>query len=325
MLMSIENAARAIAQGRWLTLAGSEEALSQLPRGHWIGGTIPYFMGQEGGEESRDKVFVQTLPESVQEAEIRFYDPGTIPRIAEDAPENGFTLLLIPATTQVHLDYAANAPGYEGMFLKPIIGWIAGVHLSDLGKVSPKVFNGETGAMSDDRAIALHARLPADRVARIGIVNLFVQGSGEPIVFPETGFSAREAAIAGQNRNLADYITERGLDTRLPLVANYQGAMINVSFQGVDQANHVTHFYAPVFPGVEYRLAAPVADYEREFQACVPAGLESIGFSCNCILNYLYSELSGKHTGNFIGPMTFGEVAYQLLNQTLVYLDVEPT
>ena len=47
-----------------------------------------------------------------------------------------------------------------------------------------------------------------------------------------------------------------------------------------------------------------------------------IAFSCNCILNFLYSDLEGKHTGHIIGPMTFGEIGYQLLNQTMVFLNV---
>ena len=54
--------------------------------------------------------------------------------------------------------------------------------------------------------------------------------------------------------------------------------------------------------------------------AGLPQGNENIAFSCNCILNYLYSELEGKQTGPITGPITFGEVAYQLLNQTMVYL-----
>jgi hypothetical protein len=32
--------------------------------------------------------------------------------------------------------------------------------------------------------------------------------------------------------------------------------------------------------------------------------------------------LEGKTTAGMTGPMTFGEIAYQLLNQTLVYLEV---
>ena len=49
---------------------------------------------------------------------------------------------------------------------------------------------------------------------------------------------------------------------------------------------------------------------------------EDLFFSCNCVLNYLYAGLEGKKTGEFNGPATFGEIAYQLLNQTLVYLTI---
>ena len=41
------------------------------------------------------------------------------------------------------------------------------------------------------------------------------------------------------------------------------------------------------------------------------------------MLNYLYAELEGKKTGSIVGPITFGEIAYVLLNQTLVHLLIE--
>jgi hypothetical protein len=55
----------------------------------------------------------------------------------------------------------------------------------------------------------------------------------------------------------------------------------------------------------------------------IPSNTENIIASCNCILNYLYSELEGKKTGKVTGPITFGEIAYVLVNQTMVYLSVE--
>jgi hypothetical protein len=33
--------------------------------------------------------------------------------------------------------------------------------------------------------------------------------------------------------------------------------------------------------------------------------------------------LEGKKTGGVTGPITFGEIAYQLLNQTLAYISVK--
>lgn len=37
----------------------------------------------------------------------------------------------------------------------------------------------------------------------------------------------------------------------------------------------------------------------------------------------MYAHLEGKKTGAIKGPMTFGEIAYILLNQTMVYLTFE--
>ena len=118
-------------------------------------------------------------------------------------------------------------------------------------------------------------------------------------------------------------MTAKKIDTRLPLVANYSGAMINVSIKGVDTSSKVVDFYAPVFDDIEYRFAAPVADYVQAFNTQLPQGTENVAFACNCILNFLYSELEGKKVPTMLGPMTFGEIAYQLLNQTLVYLTIE--
>lgn len=46
-------------------------------------------------------------------------------------------------------------------------------------------------------------------------------------------------------------------------------------------------------------------------------------FSCNCILNFLYGGLEGERALPIGGPATFGEIAYVLLNQTLVYMEID--
>jgi hypothetical protein len=110
---------------------------------------------------------------------------------------------------------------------------------------------------------------------------------------------------------------------RLPLVADYFGARVNVSFQSVDPTKREVRFYAPVFAGVSYKHAKPLHDYVQQFTEMLPSHLSKHpAFSCNCVLNYLYSELEGKRTGKITGPTTFGEVVYQLLNQTVAYLTV---
>ena len=52
-----------IAHGGKLLLAGDESLLRSLPAGNWIGGSIPYFMTEEGGLTTRHKIYVTELPE----------------------------------------------------------------------------------------------------------------------------------------------------------------------------------------------------------------------------------------------------------------------
>jgi hypothetical protein len=324
-LVSPAEAARLITAGRYYIVAADAQRLRELPAGNWIGGSITYFVAGEGGQCSRDKVFMHEVPANGAKPAIRFYEPQELSKIFLDGPENGFSLIIIPAFSQAHADFASQAPDYPEAFMKPLAGWIAGVHLDDLGKAAPCVANGRTSQVSESAAVVMHVPLPAGKAARIEIVNLFRPGAGASITFAATGFSAGDCLIDGQPGNLADHIAATGADTRLPLVADYCGAMINVSIRSVDAEKRRVEFYAPVFAGMEYRLAAPMGDYIHEFSAALPASenAETITFSCNCILNYLYSELEGRRTGPFTGPATFGEVAYQLLNQTLVYVSID--
>ena len=322
VLYPIEEVKNKIAQGHHLLLAGDEAALRQLPPGHWIGGTIPYFMAEEGGLSTRDRIFVTELPDFVKAATIKVYNEATIPNVYQEIPENGFGVIIIPATSHTHLAFALKAPLYQDFATRPLTGWISGVHLSDLGNISPKVFDGEHGLALEDQAVVMLVQLPPNKIADISILNIFQQGEGDTITFGYDGFSVSEAMVNGKKYNLADYVIEKGLDTKLPLVADYYGVPVNISFQNVDTAKREVTFYAPVFEGARYRHAGPVANYVSEFKNRMPANGTDIFFSCNCILNYLYSELEGKQTGGITGPITFGEVAYQLLNQTMVYLTI---
>ncbi|MFX0090505.1 MAG: DUF6976 family protein [Candidatus Hodarchaeota archaeon] len=324
MLFTIDEIKTKITQGKNLLLAGEENVLEQLPTGNWIGGTIPYFMTDKGGLANQDMVYATELPDYIEGISIKVYDEKSISSVFLEAPENGFSLILIPSSCPTHFSFALNAPKYEGFGTRPLIGWITGIHLDDLGKKQAKIFNGKTGDVLDDSAIVMHVSLPKNMYTDIGIINIFSQGDGDTIVFPEDSFSATDAYINGEKRNFAEYIKENDLDSRFPLVANYYGVMINISIQSVDEENKKVVFYAPVFKGIEYKHAAEIKDYVKEFLLQMPQeSVDKIVFSCNCILNYLYSELEGKKTGGILGPMTFGEIAYQLLNQTLAYITID--
>ena len=325
-LCSVEEAGRLIESGSPLLIAGDEALLKKLPAGAWIGGTIPYFVGQEGGQCTNELVFVTVLPDYAKDITINVYDKQSLRTVYVDGPENGFSFIIIPGMSETHFSFALNAPGYPTFATSPLIGWIAGVNLDMLGHETPKIVNGQSLHMLEDGAVVMHVSLPPGKTADVGIINIFRQGEGVDLQFDQSGFSVREASVDGKTVDFAKYIESNEIDTKLPLVADYAGAMINTSFQKVDTQENEVKFYSPVFEGARYRLAAPTLSYTEEFRSQVPARLEGqVIFSCNCILNYLYSELEGKKTGEFVGPITFGEIAYQLVNQTLVYLQVIDT
>lgn len=312
-----------ITRGEKLLLAGDESLLKLLPAGNWIGGSIPYFMTEGGGLTTRQKIYVTELPETVSAISIKIYDPSTLADVYTNAAQNGFSVIIMPGSSRTHLEFALHAPQYKDFGYSPLIGWIAGVHLDDLEKITPKVFYGPTQTTLEDAAVVIHASLSPRHVAEINYVNIFEQGLGDTITFPQDGFSACDAYINGIKTNYAEYIIQQNLDTRLPLVADYFGARVNVSFQSVDPLKREVRFYAPVFAGVSYKHARPLYDYVRQFTEMLPVHLSKHpAFSCNCVLNYLYSELEGKRTGKLTGPATFGEVVYQLLNQTVAYLTI---
>lgn len=322
-LVDRQTAVALIRSGLWLSVAGDESMLLTLPPGNWMGGTIPYFMGSDGGCTARDQVFVTVLDELAGFTPwCRFYDSESLHTVCTDAPDNGFSLVILPAFSAVHSAYARHAPAYEEMFLKPVVGWVAGVHLDDVASRQPLVIDGRDGSRHHDRAAVMHVPLPPHLSAEVNIVNLFQQGPGDVIRFEHGGFEVGEALVNGERRSFAAYLQSLGHDSRWPLVADYQGAGINVSFRSVDAQGDRVQLYGPVFPHVDYRLALPFAGRYDEalVQACT--GLPPAHFSCNCVLNHFYGELEGRHTGEAIGPMTFGEVGYQLLNQTMVHLSV---
>lgn len=324
-ILTIGEVEKKITSGATLLLAGEEKLLKQLPKGRWIGGTIPYFIAPEvGGLVSQDKIFVTDISKVAASVEIKAYGEETLGKVYTEAGDSGFSFVIIPAMSAAHAAFALNGPNYNDFGSQPLIGWISGVHLDDLGKLAPKVFNGATGEEHAQEAIVMHVTLPRGKTVDVGIVNIFEQGEGDTLTFSEDGFACTDVMVNGVKENFADYIARNSLDTKLPLVADYYGALINISFQSAEPGGEVK-FYAPVFSGIRYKHAKPISNYAELFEGQLAQNkLEGskVVFSCNCILNYLYSDLEGHRTDPFVGPITFGEIAYQLLNQTLVYLEV---
>jgi len=319
-LVDLETAKDLILQEQVLMIAADRELLEKLPKGRWIGGTIPYFMGDQGGVITRDQLFVTTLQSDFQLESLKTYSCDNLEDLLRDAPENGASFMISPGLSEVHAKFALDVTSWPDFLLKPLVGWASGLHLDDLGKDVPAVYFGPDGSRNTNRIAVMHCSLPQGKGAKIGIINFFEQGNGDEIYFDSAGYEANECIVNGEKQNLYAYLKSLNHDSRFPLVADYYGARVNAAFASLDESG--AKFYGPLFPNTPYRLAKPIDDFAQAFATHFTAGDGNRAFSCNCILNFLYAGLEGKNTGGYLGPITFGEIAFQLMTETLVYMDV---
>lgn len=324
-MMEVPDIAKLIRQGDFLTVAGDESLLRRLPSGNWIGGTIPYFLTDKGGMVSQDECFVshyrQTMPHN--RPRISVYDTNSIAQIAQDAPEHGFSIVILPTDSDVLMHYAENAPEYPDMFLVPLIGWVAGQRLENTQQSAKVCFGPAGGILMDQNAVAMHVPLPASQLASVQMINLFRKISDTPIQFPKTGLVVSECLVNGQPTSLNEHIKEHQIDTSLPLVSDYSGIKINIGIKHICDDGTI-NLYTPVFAGRTYYFAEPVENFVESFTtSVVDDPKENIAFCTSCVSNYLKPELTVRDSRRFAGPMAFGEIAYQLVANTLVYLTIE--
>lgn len=320
MLMSLQETSELIESGKVLHIAGTEALLKKLPKGNWLGGSTEYFVANTGGKISNEHLSVVELP--CEDFSIKAYGAAEIENVAADAFDNGFSIVIVPFDSVVHKDYARNAPGYKDIFMKNTVGWISGMNLGVPGQ-TPIAVEGTAASAYSDKAVAIHLKVPDGKNVKVGIINIFTQDESSPLItFTKEGFSIKTCLIDGKETVLTDYIAQNKIDTKLPLVGDYAGNGVNVSFKSIEDG--IVNLYAPVFENIQYRIAKNIVDYENEFNSkLAPFKGKDSAFSCNCILNFLYGNLEGKNLDAFFGPITFGEIAYQLLNQTLVYVTVD--
>lgn len=320
-LCTLKEACELINQQKNLIIAGDEALLKQLPHGNWIGGSIPYFMTENGGVTSHDKLSVTLLTDDFEMVSIKQYSKELLKNIPDDYPENGLSFIIIPGDSASHFEYSENCSTWKGFYNSPIVGWISGIDLKDIGLKKPIVINGTTGETEEESAIVMHLSLKSNKYCQINNINLFSQGNGDVITFPETGTEIKECFVNGEKMLFSKYLHGKKISGDIPLVANYHGAFINVSFKSI--SSQEVFMYAPVFKGVQYKMASEVLNYEQRFVTELQKMKVKPLFTCNCILNYVFAHLEGKKIGDLVGPITFGEIAYILLNQTMVYVTVQ--
>ncbi len=316
-LFTVEEVTAMIRHGDKLLLAGDYELLSQLPAGDWIAGTTPYFiLYPEQMLTSYDRIFAYRLPDDVETTVIKEYDASSIKNIYNDAPQNAFTVMIIPFGSPVAQEYAMNAPYYDNFARRPVCGWISGRPLDTLMTGKSYAGAGSDTTFHSDKAVAMHISLPADKYAEIHIFNPFKQGTGDTITFDYSSQIVKDAIINGQQRNFAAYLREKNINLEFPLVANYSGAMMNINCFEVN--GDEVYLSAPVFEKVDYRFA------EIDLSVSEPELIsERIAFSVTCITNYLQPELCRKYMKKLNGPVVYGEIAYQLVNQTTMYVTID--
>ena len=321
-VMTVAAANERIQAGRLLVIAGAEEQLARLKTGNWIGGTTAYFMEETGGQVNQNDLFVTDLTDLATDFKLAAYDEAHIlTTMLEDRYSNGFSYLLLPCYSNIHQTYALETRYASTLFDHPVMGWIAGVHLDEAGKKAPKVVLGTTGEVLDNHGVVLHVQLPPDQYAEVDIINPYDQDQGDVFEFHEDRFAASQCTINGAPADLAAYYQENNIDPALPMVADYSGTLINTSIRNTEDKDTV-HFFAPVLRGVSYRLAQPMEDLYTAFSKKLPENTTGLVSACNCILNYVHIGMQDRSSGAIIGPFTFGEIAYVLVNQTMVLLSV---
>ena len=317
-LYSPDEVSAMILAGNNLLLAGDAKLLAQLPSGNWIGGSTPYFiLYPDNRTTSFDKIFVNRLPDYVTKVEIREYDATNVKNIFNDGPDNGFTVLIMPFMSKVAMEYSLNATNYENFAAHPVCGWLTGVPLDIiLTEKSHSASGIIEPCISTDKAFAMHVSLPASKFAEIHTFNPYKQGDGDSIQFDGDSIMATDAIINGKKRNFAKYLREIGYDMQMPLVANYSGTMINIVIAAIGE--HHVPLSAPAFKFVEYRLAK-IDDNITE-----PTLMgDKIVFSVTCIGNFIQPDICAQYLKKMNGPVVYGEIAYQQIGQTTVYVTVD--
>ena len=311
--------------GKVMLLTGSDKALADLPKGNWIGGTSYYFVDTIG-TAGDDKIFVDDYTLVTQNCKTAVYDETNIQDIAKNGFKNGFVVVVLPIDSPVYYTFANKALEYDSMFDNPVVGFVAATKMEDYGKKSPKTVSGIDGILSDQKAVVLYVELPEFLAARAEIENFDTIDEDTPtIVFPKNGFVQSECTINGKQANIADYF-ENTIKPRLggytQMITSQNGALINRDVKIVDPKKGEVTFFSPVAAGDEYHLVKNGADYIGMFNNSLGAKRSDVLTCFSCVSYYFGGKFEDRNVC-VNGIYAFGEIGYQLLNKTIVTLEID--
>jgi len=323
-LYTVTEVCELISENKKLVITADESLLDKLPSGDWIGGTIPYFMTEEGGLFTKELLYVQDFTEIGTAFKFSKYNEKDIKNITQSGFENEFSVLILPMDCATHISFSLNSLRYNDIFKNPIVGYIAGMELALIGKINPKVYFGPENQKFENAGVVLHIELPKDKVARTEIINPNTIDEKSPVFqFPTTSFTQSDCLIDGKAGNLAEYLTNNNLNQlSIPLISDCNGALINRDIKVIDKEKGIVSFFAPLYSDEKYRLAKKIDNYYQVFQEKINVDNKKTAYSCLCVSYYNLANLETKKL-NINGPFTFGEIAYQILNQTAVYLLID--
>lgn len=326
-LLDLRTTSELIRGGRVLVISGEEELLEKLPKGNWIGGTMPYFyLKNERGRMEKSKVFVSDFTESINDFKILSVDEASLSSFSLSSFDNGFSFLILPSLQSIHQSFAINAHYYPDIKKNPLIGVIAGTDLKEFknGRLS-MTFNGDTKQSSSSDGVVLHCSLLPSKIAKVGVINLYERSDEFCIEVFDNTFVVRDCLLNGELGNLYQFLKGNKIDINRPLVCDYDGLSVNVSFQFLKDATKEVVFYAPLLKNRKYYFSKKPENYKQAFQDQIADILEReklIIYNCISLVNYINGELNKSDIG-FSGAATFGEIAYSLLNQTFIYLAID--
>lgn len=323
-LYVLKEAIELIEKDRLLIIAADDSLLKKLPDGNWIGGSNPYMLGEDGGKYSTDQLFIKDFTDVAVNTNIKTYDENDIKNITTDGYGNGLIIAILPSFSQVHLEFGLHAPTFENQFVNPLLGWVSG---DTPEKTLPGVATTYVGSKCfTDKAVALHIELPEEKVGRLEIISVLdPDPNSDELTFDQDGFGNTSVHVnGGKAQDLYEYFESINHVYSLPLMADYSGAKINIGFIK-DEKNKKTLFCAPVYKSTVYKVVTnQTDDYEKEFFKGFEKDKDAnIEYSISCIYNYFNFGLEGKPLAKTCATFTWGEIAYQLLNITHVYLVIE--
>mgnify|MGYP000848624590 CR=1 FL=1 len=326
---SIREVTEMICNERILVLSALDEYLAVLPTGNWIGGSANRIKDLTYNDQGEPLLIqVNDLTQWVRSIHINSYQSFNFDSIDTDSYSNGFSIIIIPAFSSIHLSFAIYKATISLPLKQPIIGWVAG---SDCGTDAMResvVIDGSTGEFYPERVVVMHCALQDGYKAWYDIINPFEVDYTQPrFKFQRSSFNITECSVLERGRSadltseeieraknsritFKEYAAEHGLLLRkaFPFITEIRGEKVPLAIMLMDEGRGIV-CASPTIPGLEYSVAKYATD--EEFLCSTHSDTAILTIHC---INTLYSAPSDI--------ASYGEVARYLYNLVTIRLHI---